>query len=96
MDTSKLKRFAPECRTQLIEQVGVKLEERMLKLQADAAGLERAGKPVPPKLQQQIEGIQVQLRENRDEISARRSEMVTVQERFRVDLARYRELKGAN
>jgi hypothetical protein len=37
MDTSKLKRFAPECRTQLMEQVGVKLDHTLTAKTPDLA-----------------------------------------------------------
>ena len=87
---------AIESRIKHVQQVGKKLEKRLVQLQAEAARLERAGKPVTDKLQKQITGVQTQIKENREEVTARENEMVAVKERFRVDLARYRELKGIN
>ncbi len=87
---------AIESRIKHVQQVGKKLEKRLVQLQAEAARLERAGKPVPGKLQKQIVGVQTQIKKNREEVTARENEMVAVKVRFRVDLARYRELKGIN
>ena len=87
---------AIESRIKHVQQVGKKIEQSMAELHAEAARLERAGKPVPPELQGQITAAQAQLRENRDEVNARRNERVVMEKQFQMDLARYRELKGMN
>lgn len=75
-------------------QIVERLEQSRTELQGDAANLERSGKKVPEELHQQITDVQSQIDKTLGEIERRENERVLLQERFRADLARYRELKG--
>jgi exonuclease VII small subunit len=76
------------------EQIVERLEQSRTELQGDAASLERGGKKVPDELHKQITDVQSQIDKTLGEIERRKDERVLLQERFRADLARYRELKG--
>jgi hypothetical protein len=76
------------------EQIVERLEQSRTELQGDAASLERGGKKVPDELHKQITDVQSQIDKSLGEIERRKDERVLLQERFRADLARYRELKG--
>lgn len=76
------------------EQIVERLEQSRTELQGDAAALERGGKKVPDELHKQIADVQSQIDKTLGDIERRNDERVLLQERFRADLARYRELKG--
>jgi len=76
------------------EQVVQKLEQTHAELQSDAASLERGGKKVPDDLKKQITDVQNQIDKTLAEIQRRQEERLSMEDRFRADLARYRELKG--
>lgn len=77
------------------EQIVERLELSRAELQREAASLERSGKKVSESLQQQITDVQNQIDKTLAEIERRQEERLQLQDRFRSDLARYRELKGS-
>jgi hypothetical protein len=76
------------------EQLAKKLGATRDELQGEAAQYERRGKKVPTELTKKIDDIQLQIDNNRAQISLRNEERLQVQQQYETDLARYRELKG--
>ncbi len=69
-------------------------ELRLEKLVRRAADYERGGKPVPDKLLKQIKASRTQIKAYQDFIAEREKNMAALTEKFKRDLARYRELTG--
>ena len=67
-------------------------ENTLDKLRAEAANLERAGKPVPERLQTSIAKLTAALRENHEAIAERERQKETIRVSFAKDLARFRQL----
>ena len=72
-----------------------KIKQRLAKQKLRAANLERAGKPVPPKLQEDIREARRQIRYNSDYVSNRRKAQQGIREKFEQDIKRFRQLKMA-
>jgi len=72
-----------------------KIKQRLAKQKLRAANLERAGKPVPPKLQQSIRESRRQIRYNSDYVANRRKAQQEIREKFAQDIKRFRKLKMA-
>lgn len=70
-----------------------KLEQSLADLHAQAAMLERLGKPVPEALQREIANVEQQIGANRTFIEQYQSEQEEVRASFEADLQRLRELK---
>jgi hypothetical protein len=74
-------------------QVGITSQERSLdELLNHAAGLERAGKPVPDKVAQSIAMARRQVAEQREVLVKRQAEKAALQAEYDQVLGRYREL----
>lgn len=85
---------AIDSRIQHTEQIVIQLEHSLEDLHAQAAKLERSGKPVTDQLREKIANVQEQIEESHAYIRERRKRKAEVVEQFAADLARYRELKG--
>jgi len=72
-----------------------KIKQRLAKQRLRAANLERSGKAVPQKLQQDIREARGQIRYNSDYISNRRKAQQTIGKKFELDIKRFRSLKMA-
>jgi hypothetical protein len=74
--------------------VGIRSQEKSLDdLLGHAAGLERAGKPVPATVQSSIQAARAQVEEQRSYLERREREMVSLKAEYDGVLARYRQLK---
>ncbi len=71
-----------------------KLEQNLVNLSREAANMERAGKPVPDKLQEEIVAARAQIQRYRDYIAAKRREQQQIRDQFERDIKRFRELKS--
>lgn len=74
----------------IVKQLGGSLEQ----LHAQAADLERSGKPITPELKSKIAKVEKQLQDSHAFIDKRRLQKAELAAQFEKDLARYRELKG--
>lgn len=78
--------------------VGEKNQANTEKALADfrnrADTLQKAGKPVPEKIDKQISQLERDQRENQQALERARAERLSVQERFDGDLARYNKMRG--
>lgn len=72
-----------------------KIRQKLSDLTKRAANLERAGRPVPAELGQQISESRDQIRQNLDYIENRKQEQRAIREKFELDIKRFRELKIA-
>jgi len=72
-----------------------KIKQRLATQELRAANLERSGKAVPQKLQQDIGEAHRQIRYNSDYISNRRKVQQAIREKFELDINRFRKLKMA-
>jgi len=72
-----------------------KIRQRLTSLKQRAANMERAGKPVPNALTQQINDSRDQIRQNISYIENRKIEQQTIKDKFEADIKRFRELKQA-
>ena len=72
-----------------------KIKQRLAQHKLRAANLERAGKAVPQKLQQDIREARRQIQYNSDYISNRRKAQQAIREKFELDINRFRKLKMA-
>lgn len=71
------------------------IDRKLEKLRAEAAKLERRGKKVTPKLQNELNSMQLQRDNTVTAIAKRHEEKRLLNEKFEQDLARYRALKQA-
>ncbi len=71
------------------------VEETIAELTREAAELERAGKPVPARLHEQIQTARAQSQRYHDYITAKRQEQEGIRQQFEADIRRFRELKAA-
>ncbi|MFA7386650.1 MAG: DUF4124 domain-containing protein [Thiohalobacteraceae bacterium] len=72
-----------------------KLEETLSGLTRRAAELERAGKPIPDSLHEEILGARGQVQRYLDYIATKRREQEGIRAQFEVDIRRFRELRAA-
>lgn len=72
-----------------------KLETGLSQLTREAADLERAGKPIPESLTNEILGSRGQIQRYMDYIAAKRREQEEIRAQFEADIRRFRELKSA-
>ena len=72
-----------------------KIEENLTDLTREAAELERAGKPVPDNLHEQILGARGQVQRYLDYIAGKRREQEDIRAQFEADIRRFRELRAA-
>lgn len=70
-------------------------EETLANLTREAAELERAGRPIPDRLHEQIKAARTQSDRYHDYIAAKRQEQEGIRQRFESDIRRFRELKAA-
>lgn len=70
-----------------------KAEERLSRLRKKAANLERAGKPLPKKLAQDIQHTQTQVKEYESFVNNKQAEKDKLHQQFETDVKRYRELR---
>lgn len=70
-----------------------KAEERMNQLRKQAANLERAGKPVTKKLNEDIQQTQAQIQEYQDFVDKKQAEKNQLHQQFEADVTRYRTLR---
>ncbi|GAB4296760.1 MAG: hypothetical protein Kow0096_14390 [Thiohalomonadaceae bacterium] len=73
-----------------ITQLGRKLDD----LKKRAAGLERAGKPLPDDLKEDMASLERQIADKHEYIATKKQEKARVLEKYEADLQRYRELKS--
>ena len=71
------------------------LEENLSGLTRRAAELERAGKPIPDSLHEEILGARGQVQRYLDYIATKRREQEVIRAQFEVDIRRFRELRAA-
>ena len=83
-----------ESRIKLTQSHVDKLDSNLQELRSQAAREERAGRPVPDKLREDIAKVQRQIEANRDFIAKQREEQTTLDEKFAEDLNRYQALKS--
>lgn len=76
------------------EKILVQLEQSLQLLRAQAANLERSGKPITPEIKNRIATVEQQLDDRRSFIDSRRLQKAALAAQFTEDLDRYRELKG--
>jgi hypothetical protein len=72
-----------------------KLKQRLAELKQSAANLERSGKPVPKRLNDEITDARYQIEQNRHYVESRQAEQQKIREKFEADIRRFRELKTA-
>lgn len=72
-----------------------KIEQTLNDLTREAAELERAGKPIPDNLHEQILGARGQIQRYLDYIASKRREQEDIRAQFEGDIRRFRELKAA-
>lgn len=72
-----------------------KLQETMAEHRRRAANLERAGKPIPDELKQDIANLQQQVDSKQAYIAGREQEMDEIKVQYGKDVLRFRELRGA-
>jgi hypothetical protein len=72
-----------------------KIEEKLTDLTREAAELERAGKPVPDNLHEEILGARGQIQRYLDYIAGKRREQEDIRAQFEADIRRFRELRAA-
>lgn len=70
------------------------IEQTLAQLTRDAAQLERAGKPIPENLHEQILGARAQIQRYLDYIANKRREQEAIREQFEADIRRFRELRA--
>ncbi|MEW6647506.1 MAG: hypothetical protein AB1450_09930 [Pseudomonadota bacterium] len=73
-----------------ITQLGRKLDD----LKKRAAGLERAGNPLPADLKEDMASLERQIADKHEYIDNKKQEKARILEKYEADLQRYRELKG--
>lgn len=71
------------------------LEQNLSDMTREAADLERAGKPIPDNLHEQIRGARGQIQRYLDYVAGKRREQEAIREQFEADIRRFRELKSA-
>jgi len=71
-----------------------KIRQRLSSQKQRAANMERAGKPVPKSLTQQISESRAQIHQNIDYIKNREQEQHAIKDKFEADIKRFRELKA--
>lgn len=71
------------------------IEENLSQLTREAAELERAGKPIPDTLHEEILGARGQIQRYLDYIASKRREQEDIRAQFEADIRRFRELKSA-
>jgi len=72
-----------------------KIRQRLSSQKKSAANMERAGKPVPDSLSQQIRESRSQIQQNIDYIENRTLEQQAIRDKYETDIKRFRELKRA-
>lgn len=72
-----------------------KIETNLSELTREAAELERAGKPIPETLHEEILGARGQIQRYLDYIASKRREQEDIRAQFEADIRRFRELKAA-
>jgi uncharacterized protein (DUF3084 family) len=72
-----------------------KIEGNLSLLTREAAELERAGKPIPKTLHEEILGARGQVQRYLDYIAGKRREQEDIRAQFEADIRRFRELKAA-
>lgn len=71
------------------------IEGNLSQLTREAAELERAGKPIPETLHEEILGARGQIQRYLDYIASKRREQEEIRAQFEADIRRFRELKAA-
>lgn len=72
-----------------------KLQQNLDKHKREAAKYERAGKPLPERLQQDMDSVKKQISDKESYIAMREQEKKDLFAKYAADLKRFRELKGA-
>jgi hypothetical protein len=85
---------AIEIRIEHTELILKQLEQSLAQLRAEAAKLERKGKPMTPELEGKIARVERRLQGSHRFIEERRLQKAELAAQFAEDLDRYRELKG--
>jgi len=70
------------------------LEKKLTDLQSSAADFERKGKAVPKSILSQIDATKEQINENHASIARYNSQVKTIEEQFKNDLVRFKELQA--
>ena len=76
------------------EKILMQLERSLQQLRAQAAKLERGGKPITPEIKNRIAKVEQQLKDRHSFMANRRLQKAALATQFGEDLDRYRELKG--
>ncbi|MHB8447392.1 MAG: DUF4124 domain-containing protein [Rudaea sp.] len=76
-------------------QISLQSQERSLTdMLSHAADLERAGKPIPAALSQQIESLRANIEKQKAYIAAKQQEKIDSAAKFETELAHYREVQA--
>ena len=76
-------------------QISLQSQEKSLtEMLSHAADLERAGKPIPVALSQQVESLRGNIEKQKAYIAAKQQEKIDSAAKFGVELAHYREVRG--
>ena len=76
-------------------QISLQSQERSLTdMLSHAADLERAGKPIPAALSQQIESLRANIEKQKAYITAKQQEKIDSAAKFETELAHYREVQA--
>jgi hypothetical protein len=70
------------------------LTRKLDDLKKRAAGLERAGNPLPADLKEDMASLERQIADKHEYIDNKKQEKARILEKYEADLRRYRELKG--
>lgn len=71
-----------------------KLKLRLSELKARAANIERGGKPVPDRLDTEVNETRQQIAQNFSYVKRRAGDQQLIREQYEVDIARFRELQA--
>lgn len=70
------------------------LKQKLADYRQRAARLERAGKPLPDDLVQDMKSIQAQIQVKREYVASKHEEKKALEEKYAADIERFRELTG--
>lgn len=72
-----------------------KLQDKLDKEKGSAAALERQGKPLPERTQEDIDSLQKQIEDKKSYIDSKQKERQELIDKYEADIKRFRELKAS-
>lgn len=72
------------------------LNRKLDEMKKRAAGLERAGNPIPAELKEDVASLERQIDDKMQYIESKKQEKAQLLQKYEADLQRYRELKGTH